>query len=106
MTTRKVRQVCDQQYLEQRSETLELPDGTTFQRGDEIAVRGARGTWKLSYCFRGEPVLYGGEPGYGHLRSFPIARLSAPRKKHRRNLSEAHKQALRDRLAEMREAKR
>lgn len=106
MAQRKVRQALNEDYLAERTETLELPDGTLLQRGDEVAVRGERGKYRLSYCYRGEPVLYGGEPGYGQLRTFRVDRLSKPKIKHRRNLSEEHKQALRDRLAEMREAKK
>lgn len=105
MASRKVKQVANEAYLEKRADEFTLPDGTVVRRGDPLAVKGESGSWKLSYVWNGEPVLYGGDPGYGHLRSFRIERLSIPKKRHKRNLSDAHKELLRARLASMREAK-
>ena len=105
MASRKIKQVPNEAYEAERTTEFTLPDGTVVRRGDALKVRGDGGSWKLSYVWRGQPVLYGGDPGYGHLRSFRIERLSIPKKRHHRNLSEAHKELLRQRLATMRQAK-
>jgi hypothetical protein len=105
-TKRRVKEMVSEAYLAERSETFTLPDGTVLSKGDELKVRGQSGNWRFSYAYKNEPILYGGDLGYGHLRSFRVERLYIPKKKTKRNLSESHRQMLRERAEKMRQAKR
>ena len=103
---RKMKLVANAEFEALRQESFTLPDGTTISRGDAVSVAGENGVWRLSYVFNGQPVLYGGELGHGQLRSFKVERLGVVKAKVRRNLSDEQRQALRDRMEKVRQARK
>ena len=103
---RKMKLVANAEFEALRQETFTLPDGTMISRGDAVNVAGDNGVWRLSYVFNGQPVLDGGELGHGQLRSFKVDRLGVVKAKVRRNLSDEQRQALRDRMDKVRQARK
>jgi len=93
-------------YLSERSTTFTFQNGHTINRGDAVAVADTKGTWRLSYVYRNQPVLYGGELGYGELRSFAVERLSIPKKKITRNFTEQQRQAMAERMDQVRASRK
>lgn len=102
---RQVKLSTNVAMLERRTEEFTLPDGTVIRRGDAVSVRGVAGQWRLSYVWDGQPVFYGGEIGYGHLRSFRVELLGQPKVRRKRNLTDEQRQALRDRMAQVRSSR-
>lgn len=105
-TTRKVKAVANENYLAERSETFVLPDGTTLSKGDQVDVADDDGVWKFAYAWRNQPVFFGGQPGHGQFCSFRVERLGKHKPKKSRNLSDEQRQALRDRMAQVRAARK
>ena len=95
----KRKEVKNLEYFNERSDSFTLDDGVVINRGDAVAVAGVSGTWRLSYVFKNQPVLYGGDLGYGELRSFAVSRLSIPKKKFTRNYTDEQRRAMAERMA-------
>jgi hypothetical protein len=100
--TMKRKEVKNEEYFSERSDSFTLPNGKIINRGDAVAVAGVSGTWRLSYVYKNQPVLYGGDLGYGELRSFAVDRLGVPRKKFTRNYTDEQRAEMSKRMAEVR----
>lgn len=103
---RRVRYAVNASLTEHRAETFTLPDGTVLQSGDQVDVAGEQGEFKFCYAWRGEPVFYGGLASHKQYRSFRLDRLGRHKPKRRRNLSDEQREALRQRMAEVRAARK
>lgn len=104
--TRRVRYGQTSPALEHRTETFTLPDGTELAKGDQVKVAGEAGEYRFCYAWKGQPVFYGGEPSHKQYRSFRLEKLGRHVPKRKRNLSDEQREALRERMAQVRAARK